>query len=78
MAIDQNSEGGTICKVSYVLDSKIETGIDSRRITVTPMPYKDTTTSARSSRANSAPGVTDVLPNRVYDAPVRSNLEWLQ
>ncbi len=40
MAIEQNDEGLSICKVSYVLDSKIEAGIASSRITVTPMPYK--------------------------------------
>jgi hypothetical protein len=50
MEIEQNGEGLSICKVSYVLDSKIETGIDARRTTVTPMPYKDTTSSKRDKR----------------------------
>jgi hypothetical protein len=41
MAIDEDAEGKQSCRVSYVLDKRIETGIALKRITVTMMPYKD-------------------------------------
>jgi hypothetical protein len=41
--ITRDSDDRAWCTVSYVLDKRIETGIDQKRITVTIMPYKDTT-----------------------------------
>ena len=40
-SIETTEEGKIYCTVGYVLDKRIETGIDSSRITVTIMPYKD-------------------------------------
>jgi hypothetical protein len=49
-AIETTEEGKIYCTVGYVLDKRIETGIDSSRITVTIMPYKDKTTTKRARR----------------------------
>ncbi len=43
---DEDEEGNTSCRVSYVLDKRIALN----RITVTMIPYKDTTSSNRNRR----------------------------
>jgi hypothetical protein len=63
---------------SYVLDSRIETMIEANRITVTPMPYKDFTSSTRSKHVSAAAAEVELMPDRVFEAPDRSPLEWLK
>ncbi len=41
------------------------------------MPYKDSTTANRKKRV-AVPIATEALPDRVYEPPERSNLEWLE
>jgi hypothetical protein len=50
MAIDEDAAGKQSCRVSYVLDKRIETGIALSRITVTMMPYKYITSANRTRR----------------------------
>jgi len=38
----------------------------------------DTTSSARQKRETAAASEVEVLPDSVYEAPVKSNVEWLQ
>ncbi len=77
MAIDKDESGRAICTVSYIIDSRIEKFVDQSRITVTIMPYKDSTSANRRKR--DVPQVeVEVRPDRVYEAPERSNLEWLE
>jgi hypothetical protein len=45
MKITRDEDDRAWCTVSYVLDKRIETGIDQKRIIVTIMPYKDTTST---------------------------------
>jgi hypothetical protein len=53
MAIDKDDSGRAICTVSYILDSRIEKFVDQSRITVTIMPYKDSTSANRQSGISS-------------------------
>ena len=46
-AITPDEAGKISCTVSYILDKRIEKWVDPSRITVTIMPYKDTTSSKR-------------------------------
>jgi hypothetical protein len=41
------------------------------------MPYKDSTSANRQKRDVQAVE-TEILPDRVYEPPERSNLEWLE
>ncbi len=50
MKFIRDDEDRAWCTVSYVLDKRIETGIDQKRITVTIMPWKDTTSKKRVGR----------------------------
>jgi hypothetical protein len=78
-AIHEDEGGKKTVTVGYVLDKRIEKGIDVSRITVTMMPFKDTTTSARNQRAGNIDASSAVLmPDRVRVVPERSPLEWLE
>jgi hypothetical protein len=75
MNIDRDDDGLVYCTVSYVLDTRIETRIEANRITVTPMPYRDLSSTTRRKTVVAA----DMdMPDRVIAAPVRSPLEWLK
>jgi hypothetical protein len=50
MALEKDAEGKQTCRVSYILDKRIETGLSLKRITVTMMPYKDITSEKRIRR----------------------------
>jgi hypothetical protein len=67
---------GVLCLMFY-LDKRIETCIDQKRITVTIMPWKVTTSKKRVS-----PDVQQVHieegEERKYEPPNRTPLEWLQ
>ncbi len=78
MNMDNGEEGIVYSTVSYVLDSTIETRIKSKRITVTPMPYKDSSCTTRSKNVVAAASEVELMPDRVYAVPVRSPLEWLK
>ncbi len=65
------------CTVSYVLDKRVETRIDPSRITVTIMPYKDTTSRNRLGREVESIA-TEETEVRKYDPPLKTPLEWLQ
>ena len=58
--------------VKYVLTNNTENAITMDRITVIPMPYKDTT-SASGLRARKV--TTVVEPPLVV--PIKTNMEWL-
>jgi hypothetical protein len=60
------------------MDKRIEKFVDQSRITVTIMPYKDNTSTNRKKRDVAVPLDPDVLPDRVYEPPERSSLEWLE
>ncbi len=77
MSIVKDDSGRAICTVSYILDKRIEKFVDQSRITVTIMPYKDSTSANRKQRDATSVQV-EVLPDRVYEAPERFNLEWLE
>jgi hypothetical protein len=77
MAIAEDDAGRKICTVSYILDKRIEKYVDQARITVTIMPFKDSTSANRNQR-DVQQHEPDVLPDRVYEPPERSNLEWLE
>jgi hypothetical protein len=62
------------CTVAYVLDKRIETGIDQKRITVTIMPWKDTTTKKRQGRDVTASEIVE-LEECKYDPPNRTPIE---
>ena len=76
-AVHTDEKGNVFCSVGYVLDKRIETGIEARRITVTMMPYKDITSSNRGRRE---PIVANevLLPSRTVAVPTRSTIEWLE
>jgi hypothetical protein len=77
--LQEDDEGRKTVTVGYVLDNRIERGIAVSRITVTMMPYKDTTSSSRYERASSVDAENAVLmPDRVRVVPERSPLEWLE
>ncbi len=78
MNIEHDNDGLIYCTVSHVLDSRIETRIKAKKITVTPMPYIDLASTTRSKAAVPAATATELMPDRVYAAPVRSPLEWLK
>jgi hypothetical protein len=77
MVIDEDAEGKQSCRVSYVLDKRIETSVALNRITVTMMPYKDTTSSNRTRRE---PDIleSNILPERTIAAPDKTPLQWLE
>ncbi len=76
-SIDEDGDGNNWCSVAYVLDKRIETGIDLSRITVTIMPYKDTTSANRVQRHREI-SVENVLPGRIVAKPDKTPLEWLE
>jgi hypothetical protein len=77
MAIADDDAGRKFCTVSYILDKRTEKFVDQARITVTIMPFKDSTSANRTQREVHQ-HEPDVLPDRVYEPPERSNLEWLE
>jgi hypothetical protein len=77
MVIDEDAEGVRSCRVSYVLDKRIETGITLNRITVTMMPYKDATSINRTRREQDISS-SNILPDRVVAAPDKTSLQWLE
>ncbi len=77
MAIDVDEDGVRSCRVSYVLDKRIETSIALNRITVTMMPYKDTTSVNRTRREPDVSS-SNILPDRVIAAPDKTPLQWLE
>ena len=82
MAIDEDEEGIRSCRVSYVLDKRIETGIALNRITVTVMPYKDTTSTNRTHREHYVSSANILLPDIIIAAPDKTPLHekrgWLK
>jgi hypothetical protein len=77
MAIDEDAEGNKSCRVSYVLDKRIEMGIALNRITVTIMPYKDTTSANRNRRELDV-SPSNILPDRNIATPDKTPLQWLE
>ncbi len=77
MAIDVDADGKSTCRVSYILDKRIETRIAMNRITVTIMPYKDSTSSNRIRREQDI-SASNILPEKTIVAPDKTPLEWLQ
>jgi hypothetical protein len=78
-AIETTEEGKIYCTVGYVLDKRIETGIDSSRITVTitSMPYKDTTPTKRARREPVVIVEEEDVSRKVVP-PDRTPLQWLE
>jgi hypothetical protein len=76
-AIETNEDGRISCTVSYILDKRLEKWVDPARIVVTIMPYKDTTSSKRNKR-DAVEYQPEVLPDRVYEPPQKSAIEWLE
>jgi hypothetical protein len=76
-AIDEDEEGNKSCRVAYVLDKRIETDIDVNCITVTVMPYKDTTTTNRTRREPDISSA-NILPDRAVAVPDKTPLQWLE
>ncbi len=76
-SIDDDGDGKQWCSVAYVLDKRIETGIDLSRITVTIMPYKDATSANREQRQREI-SVENLLPGRIVVKPDKTPLEWLE
>ena len=75
--ISKDEADNVFCSVGHVLDKRIETGIEARRITVTMMPYKDVTSTLRNRREP----IVDtevILPTREVVVPIRSPLQWLE
>jgi hypothetical protein len=58
-------------------DKRIETRIDQKRITVTIMPWKDTTSKKRLAR-DVQPRDMELVAERKYERPNRTPIEWLQ
>jgi hypothetical protein len=77
MAIDEDADGNKSCRVSYVLDKRIETRIALSRITVTMMPYKDTTSDQRIRREPDISSA-NVMPDRTIATPDRTPLQWFE
>ncbi len=79
IAIDEHAEGIQSCRVSYVLDKRIETRVALNRITVTMMHYKDSTSANRTRRE---PDISEsnILPERTTStaAPHKTPLQWLE
>ena len=76
-AIETTHEGKIYCTVGYVLDKRIETGIDASRITVTIMPYKDKTSTKRA-RHEPVKIVDEEDVSRLVVTPDRTPLQWLE
>ncbi len=76
-SIMTTEEGKIYCTVGYVLDKRIETGIDSSRITVTIMPYKDTTSTKRARHEPVVIVEEEDLSRKVVP-PDRTPLQWLE
>jgi hypothetical protein len=77
MAIDEDAEGKRSCRVSYILDKRIETRIAFNRITVTMMPYKDCTSANRTRREPDI-SASNILPERTIAGPDKTPLQWLE
>ncbi len=77
MEISRDDENRAWCTVSYVLDKRIETRIDQKRITVTIMPYKDTTSRKRVGREVETIEA-EAEEERKYEPLSRTPIEWLQ
>ncbi len=77
--IETDDDGKSWLTVSYVLDNRIETGIDESRITITMMPYKDITSASRDRRnAASQLDPVELMPDRQRNVPELTPLEWLE
>ncbi len=76
-AINHDEDGRARCNVTYVLDHRIEVDIDPSRITVTIMPYKDTTSTKRLKRAVSTVEANEI-ESSTYAPPMKTPLEWLK
>ncbi len=59
------------------MDKHIETRIDQSKITVTIIPFEDTTSSKRARRDHES-AVVEELPSRNRDPPDRTPLQWLE
>ncbi len=79
MAITKDEDGKAWLTVNYVLDCRIETRIEERRIPATMMPYKDITNASRDRR-QAASNLDNVvlMPDRERNVPERTHLEWLE
>jgi hypothetical protein len=77
MKIIRDDEDRAWCTVCYVLDKRIENGIDPKRITVTIMPWKDATSKKRQGR-EVPPIENEEVKERKYEPPNRTPIEWLQ
>jgi hypothetical protein len=77
MEISKDDDNKAWCTVSYVIDKRIETRIDQKRITVTIMPWKDTTSKKRLAR-ELQPRDMELVAERKYEPPNRTPIEWLQ
>jgi hypothetical protein len=77
MAIDEDEDGIKSCRVAYVLDKRIETRVGLNRITVTMMPFKDTTSTNRTRREHDISSAS-ILPDRAIAAPDKTPLQWLE
>ncbi len=77
MKINMDEDDRAWCTVSYVLDKRIETCIDQKRITVTIIPWKETTGKKRFGR-EVQPKESEEVDERKYDPPNRTSIEWLQ
>jgi hypothetical protein len=77
MEISKDEDDRAWCTVSYVIDKRIETCIDQKRITVTIMPWKDTTYKKRLGR-DVQPIQIEEVEERKYEPPNRTPIEWLQ
>jgi hypothetical protein len=75
--ISRDEDDRAWCTVSYVLDKRIETHIDQSRITVTIMPFKETTSRKRLEREVSPIEIEETAV-RKYDPPFKTPIEWLQ
>ncbi len=76
-AVNTDEKGNVFCSVGYVLDKRIETSIEARRITVTMMPYKEIASSKRVRR-EPLPYEEALMPSRTVAVPIKSPLEWLE
>ncbi len=77
MKIIRDDQDRVWCTVCYVRDKRIENGIDPKRITVTIMPWKDTTSKKRQGR-EVQPIENEKVEERKYEPPNRTPIEWLQ
>ncbi len=75
--ISKDEDDRAWCSVSYVIDKRIEKCIDQKRITVTILPWKDTTSKKRLGRDVQPIHLAEV-GERKYEPPNRTPIEWLQ